>query len=121
MSDFVLQGRRICAEDLSLIRDLIAKNPSAHRSHLSLLLCELWNWRTPTGQLKDIAARTLLRKLEGRFRGTCYRAANWTVVGRTKGRSRQDRHQQLRVPPKLTALLPLARDWRQRLLENPSP
>ena len=104
-----------------MIRDLIAKNPSAHRSHLSLLLCELWNWRTPTGQLKDIAARTLLRKLEGRFRGTCYRAANWIVVGRTKGRSRQDRHQQLRVPPKLIALMPLARNWRQRLLENPPP
>lgn len=303
MSDFVLQGRRICAQDLALIRDLIAKNPSAHRSHLSLLLCELWNWRTPTGQLKDIAARTLLRKLEARglitlparltrklagqpklesptcapvvqpllwaepsadpitaslaelqplriervdtpeqrtrvfallrahhylgftrsvgenvgylifdsrhrllavswfgapawkaadrdsfigwsalqrernlgaiannvrfliapwvhvrhlashilglltrrlardwlhkyghavvlletfieeerFRGTCYRAANWIVVGRTKGRSRQDRYQQLRVPPKLIALMPLARNWRQRLLENPPP
>ncbi len=26
-----------------------------------------------------------------RFRGTCYRAANWTWVGRTRGRGRQDR------------------------------
>jgi hypothetical protein len=32
-----------------------------------------------------------------RFRGSCYRAANWQCVGQTQGRSRQDRHHQLRV------------------------
>jgi hypothetical protein len=35
-----------------------------------------------------------------RFRGTCYRAANWQVVGQTKGRSRQDREYKLKVPVK---------------------
>jgi hypothetical protein len=35
-----------------------------------------------------------------RFRGTCYRAANWEWVGQTQGRSRQDRDHQLRVPIK---------------------
>ena len=35
-----------------------------------------------------------------RFQGTCYRAANWHCVGKTKGRSRQDRRQALRVPVK---------------------
>lgn len=35
-----------------------------------------------------------------RFRGTCYRAANWRCVGQTTGRSRQDRDQCLRVPVK---------------------
>lgn len=35
-----------------------------------------------------------------RFRGTCYRAANWKWVGQTKGRSRQDRHTCLHVPIK---------------------
>lgn len=25
-----------------------------------------------------------------RFRGTCYRAANWTVLGRTTGRGKND-------------------------------
>ena len=29
-----------------------------------------------------------------RFAGTCYRAANWMRVGRTKGRGRQDRFRQ---------------------------
>ena len=32
-----------------------------------------------------------------RFRGSCYRAANWECVGQTQGRSRQDRDHQLQV------------------------
>ena len=35
-----------------------------------------------------------------RFRGSCYRAANWQWVGQTQGRSRQDRDHQLSVPIK---------------------
>ena len=35
-----------------------------------------------------------------RFRGSCYRAANWRWVGQTQGRSRQDRNRQLQVPVK---------------------
>lgn len=298
MSDLVIQGRRVSANDLAQLRDLIARAVAPHRTGLSRVICELWNWRTPSGRLKDIAARSLLRKLherglitlparltrkragqstpgptprvppvqpqlwaealpdsidaplaelrplriervdtpeqrsrafaalrahhylgfsrsvgenvgylvfdsrdrllavswfgapawkaadrdrfigwtraqreqglggiannvrflilpwvrvvhlashilglltrrlphdwqakyghavvlletfieEARFRGTCYKAANWILVGRTKGRSRQDRDNQLRVPPKLIAVLPLERNWRRRLL-----
>ena len=36
----------------------------------------------------------------GRFKGTCYRAANWMHVGSTLGRGRQDRHHQASVPEK---------------------
>lgn len=39
-----------------------------------------------------------------RFRGTCYRAANWRYVGQTTGRSRQDRHHRLRVASKAVYL-----------------
>ena len=35
-----------------------------------------------------------------RYRGSCYRAANWDCVGQTQGRSRQDRDHDLRVPVK---------------------
>jgi hypothetical protein len=35
-----------------------------------------------------------------RFRGSCYRAANWECVGQTRGRSRQDRAHRLQVPIK---------------------
>lgn len=298
VNDYVIQGRRVSAEDLALLRGLIAGDATLHRTALSRRICELWNWRTPHGGLKDIAARSLLRKLdlrglirlpprlthklsgqpkpvpvprvsavrtslwpqaapdpidvplshlqplriqrvdtpeqrrqafaalrahhylgfsrsvgenigylifdsrdrllsvnwfgapawkaadrdrfigwtqpqreqglggianharflvlpwvrvahlashilglltrrlqsdwarkyghsvvlletfveERRFEGTCYRAANWIVVGRTAGRSRQDRYGRLRVPPKLIAVLPLERNWRRRLL-----
>ena len=35
-----------------------------------------------------------------RFRGSCYRGANWRLIGHTTGRSRQDRVRTLRVPVK---------------------
>lgn len=56
-----------------------------------------------------------------RFRATCYRAANWIVVGRTQGRSRQDRHRRLRVPTKLIALMALHRHWRRFLQASLEP
>ena len=48
-----------------------------------------------------------------RYRGTCYRAANWIEVGETKGRGRQDRNNRQDVPVKkvlLYALDPQARE-----------
>jgi hypothetical protein len=52
-----------------------------------------------------------------RFAGTCYRAANWQVVGTTQGRSRNDRHRSTRVPVKAVLVYPLRADFRQRLRE----
>lgn len=61
-----------------------------------------------------------------RFRGTCYRAANWICVGQTKGRSRQDRAdgQRQQVPIKAVYLYPLHPRFRERLrgpTTNPNP
>lgn len=50
-----------------------------------------------------------------RFAGTCYRAANWQCVGKTQGRTRQDRHHQIKVPLKDIYLYGLSNNWRQRL------
>ncbi len=50
-----------------------------------------------------------------RFRGTCYRAANWQCVGQTQGRSRQDRYSNMSVPIKDIYLYPLTRNFRQEL------
>jgi len=50
-----------------------------------------------------------------RFKGTCYRAANWTLVGQTQGRSRQDRDRTLQVPVKDIYLYPLRKDFRDIL------
>lgn len=50
-----------------------------------------------------------------RFRGTCYRAANWIHVGQTQGRGKLDRHKRFAVPVKDVFLLPLCRGFRQQL------
>lgn len=51
-----------------------------------------------------------------RFRGTCYRAANWVVVGRTTGRGKDDReHRGPNRPVKEVLCYPLVRDFRERL------
>jgi hypothetical protein len=48
------------------MRALIAQHPDWHRTALSLHLCRLWDWRNGAGRLKDMAARTLLLKLQAR-------------------------------------------------------
>jgi hypothetical protein len=51
-----------------------------------------------------------------RFRGTCYRAANWIRVGQTSGRGRMDReHKAHRDAVKDIYLYPLTRNARQHL------
>ena len=50
-----------------------------------------------------------------RYRGTCYRAANWREVGLTQGRGRMDRSHGAEGVPKQIFLFPLHRHWRQRL------
>ena len=50
-----------------------------------------------------------------RFRGTVYRAANWQRVGRTKGRTRQDRHTSIQVAAKDIYVYPLRRGFREVL------
>ena len=51
-----------------------------------------------------------------RFRGTCYRAANWIYVGQTAGRGRMDReHKAHGQAVKEIFVYPLVRNTRQRL------
>lgn len=60
----IIQGRRVTANDIGLIRQLISHHPDWHRTRLSRELSRQWNWVTANGQLKDMAARSLLRKLD---------------------------------------------------------
>jgi len=62
----IIQGRQLSDNDVASIGFLIAANPDWHRSRLSIELCRLWNWRTDKGLLKDMACRSMLRKLEQR-------------------------------------------------------
>ena len=59
-----LQGRTLSADDIRFIRGLISDHSSWHRTRLSQELCRCWNWTNAKGDLKDMAARSLLRKLD---------------------------------------------------------
>jgi len=51
-----------------------------------------------------------------RFPGTCYKAANWILLGETRGRGRMDRHHQAHgAAPKLVYVYPLIPDAQHRL------
>ena len=50
-----------------------------------------------------------------RFRGTCYRAANWKVLGQTTGRGKDDQAHKANRSIKEVLGYPLVADFRQRL------
>jgi hypothetical protein len=52
-----------------------------------------------------------------RFRGTCYRAANWIFLGRTTGRGKDDQTHRANRALKDVLAYPLAEDFREQLLE----
>ncbi len=60
----IIQGRTVSAEDVEAIRALICAHPTWHRTRLSQELCRRWGWVAANGQCKDMAARSLLRKLD---------------------------------------------------------
>jgi hypothetical protein len=53
-----------------------------------------------------------------RFRGTCYRAANWTFLGQTQGRGKDDLTHRANRSLKEVLGLPLCQDFRERLLRT---
>lgn len=75
-------------------------------SHLlGLMTRQLFHdWRERNGQHLALV-ETFVD--ETRFQGTCYRAANWRDLGRTTGRTRDDRYSQIQVPTKRVLVLPL--------------
>jgi hypothetical protein len=60
----IIQGREITTDEIELIQQLLVDHPTWNRSRLSRELCEKWDWRRADSQLKDMACRTLLLKLE---------------------------------------------------------
>jgi hypothetical protein len=61
-----MQGRRIEPVQFRQVHELVANHPEWSRYRLSRELCVLWDWRTATGQWKDMAARSLMRKMAER-------------------------------------------------------
>ena len=61
-----VQGRVLDAARLGEVRQLLAEHPEWSRWRLSRQLAWQWEWRNGAGLLKDMAARSLLLKLEQR-------------------------------------------------------
>ena len=62
--ELCIRGRKIEAADLERIQLWRALHPHWSRRRLSEELARHWDWRTPAGQLKDIATRDVLNRLE---------------------------------------------------------
>jgi hypothetical protein len=62
----IIQGREIGRAQITEIQALIEANPLWSRWRLSRVLAQGWEWYAAPGQLKDMAARTLLLKLQQR-------------------------------------------------------
>jgi hypothetical protein len=59
-------NRGIGSNELAQINELIETVGDRGRTYISKQLCQQWDWRLPNGQLRDIACRDLLRRLERR-------------------------------------------------------
>jgi hypothetical protein len=62
-NEFVYRGRKVSAEDIEFIRQLIAAHPGLSRRRLSAKLCQAWSWRQPNGQPRDMVARGFMLEL----------------------------------------------------------
>jgi len=60
----MLNRPELTADRILQIREIIAENPDWNRTKLSRYICEIWDWRIPEGNLKDISCRDMLRSLE---------------------------------------------------------
>src|SRR5713101_8250009 len=76
----VVQGRSVSREDLDRLRAVLRAHPEWSRRRVSTMLCAEWDWRTPTGQLKDMSMRSLLLKLERQGHVTPPRAWDQTPL-----------------------------------------
>ncbi len=64
--NLVIQGRELLPSDIEKIKELLSRHPEWSRRKVSLELCRDWQWVNDKGQVKDIACRSLLRKLENK-------------------------------------------------------
>jgi len=116
----------------------IGWNEGARQEHLPLVVCNSRFLISPMVRVPHLATHILSRCLkrlgtdwqerygyrpvlvetyveQGRFKGTCYRAANWLPVGETRGRGRQDRECSHAVPVKNVYLYSLHDDAKRIL------
>jgi hypothetical protein len=91
--------------------------------HLASHILALAARQLSTDWLAAYGVRPLLLEtlVDRPYSGTCYRAANWILVGQTQGRGRMDRTHQAQGSCKDILLYPLESPWRQHLCQLPAP
>ena len=57
-------GREFSPADIQTIKRLIDHDPRLTRTALSRTLCELFEWRKPNGELKDMTCRVALLRMQ---------------------------------------------------------
>jgi len=115
----------------------------AHRANLEKVVCNSRFLIVPTVRVSNLASHVLteaLRRLGDdwserygyrpvlvetfvdpkRFKGTCYRAANWRSLGETAGRATPYPNGKVSDGPKEIFVYPLVRRWRSILCREPS-
>lgn len=65
LADFPLSicGRSLTLDDIEMIRQIIASDPSATREQISRDICRAWSWFKPDGGLKNMSCKVLLLRL----------------------------------------------------------
>src|SRR3990172_1719489 len=59
-------GRSLSPEEINLVRDIVRDFPALSLTELSKTVCELLDWRRPTGALKDHECYLFLQHLRDR-------------------------------------------------------
>lgn len=73
------------------------------------------DWKERYGY-EPVLLETFVEK--DRFKGTCYKAANWVNVGQTQGRGKKDIRNEYALPIKDIWMYPLQKDFRARLIND---
>lgn len=92
--------------------------PWIRRYNLASRALALTSRRLPSDWQNRYSYRPVLLETfveDGRFHGTCYRAANWHCPGKTQGRGKLDRDQRRALPVKSIWLYPLMPNFRRHL------
>ena len=63
MLPLTIRKRTIIETDILIIQATVDRHWDKGRKHISKILCQEWNWRQPSGRLKDMACRELLLTL----------------------------------------------------------
>jgi hypothetical protein len=92
--------------------------PSVQVKGLASHVLSLASRQLPEDWYRSYRVRPVLLETfveQERYRGTCYRAANWVCLGQTRGRGRMDRDHREGEPVKTVWVYPLDKRFRQIL------